>query len=136
MFKLIKIINSGVNVPEPVRVPKDTETVILQGCAISTQSGLAINCAPSTVPKYIALANAAKGDTEVLCYEITDGMRFETVINTKPYSYMLGTKALFAVDDDGNAFGFGTEASDVGVMTITDLCGATNAGDKITVKFN
>ena len=135
MFKLVKIINSGINVPETLRLKKDPEIIIKQGCAIVLSAGIAVNCGSDVSPEYIAIADAPIGSDEVLCFEVTEDMRFEVTLTSSLSTKLLGVKTLLAIDDDGNAYGLGSVYEATGVAIVTEL-GETNlAGDKVTVKF-
>lgn len=134
MFKLIKIINSGVNVPEPVRLAKASETVITAGTALTVSNGLIINCTASVAPKYVAIASAPEGATDVLCYEITEGMRFEAPTSVAPSAYTFGALVNLATDATGAAYGVGATNTN-GVATVVSIDGAQNVGDTVTVKF-
>jgi hypothetical protein len=134
MFKLIKIINSGVNVPEPVRLSKASETVITEGTALTISGGLVINCGASVAPRYIAIAAAPEGTTDVLCYEITEGMRFAAPATVAPTAYTVGAQLNLAVNATGSAYGVGSVNTN-GVATVASVDGAQNVGDTVTVKF-
>lgn len=134
MFKLIKIINSGANVPEPVRLSKASDTVIKEGTALTLSGGLIINCGASVAPKYIAFAAAPAGTTEVLCYEITEGMRFEAPTSVSPTAYTVGALLNLATDASGAAYGVGAVNAS-GVATVVTIDGASGIGDTVTVKF-
>ena len=134
MFKLIKIINSGVNVPEPIRMPKASGTALKAGTLLTLSEGALINCASTTAPKYVALADADAGKTEAVVAEISHDMLFETPVTDFPEGLFIGAKVTLAIDSDGAAYAV-TATTASGVATIADLAGASAANDRITVKF-
>ena len=132
MFKLIKILNSGTNVPEPRRV-KNGGANIVAGCALNYSAGTVVSCTATSVPDCIAICDAAAAD-EALVYDITPDMLFEVTVTADPASVAVGNALTLAVDEDGIAYGV-TATTSGGVATVYDLAGASAAGDKITVKF-
>ena len=134
MFKLIKILNSGVNVPEPVVIDKPDYLPVQRGAILRLSGGHVVNCDKSTKPEYIALADAPVGATKVTCYAVTSNMLFETVINAPAEEFKIGYKVVFALDSDDVAFGVDSDTTN-GVARIVDLMGAKEIGDKVTITF-
>lgn len=135
MFKLVKILNSGVNVPEPCRMAFADGTVIKAGSALTLAGGKVANCPSGTVPSYIALqgTECAKDGT-ILCYRIFENMLFETKAYSVISTFPVGNEVALYIDADGSAVGVNMESEGVGAI-IVDTCAATKAGDKVTVKF-
>lgn len=136
MFKLIKILNSGRNVPETVALPASAATVYKEGCALVLSSGAAANCATTGTPTYIAAESktGASGGT-VRAYPISPDMIFETTFSATPTSLAVGSKVTLTVSaTDSTASGV-TATTTSGVATIVDLLGAAASGDKVLVKF-
>lgn len=134
MFKLIKIINSGVNVPEPIRMPKASGKTVKSGTLLTVINGELSDCGATTTPTYVALADASAEAPEAICAAINGNMYFDAPITESPASLKIGAKVTLATDGDGAAYALSTTTSG-GVATVIDLCGATSVGDKITVKF-
>ena len=134
MFKLIKILNSGANVPEPCRIPKAEDTIIKAAEAMILTAGYAQSCPDAQKPEYISLACAAVGETEVVCYPVSPDMIFETAISASATALSVGDKVTLSKDTDGASY-FVSATTSGGVATITDLSEAKNAGDKVNVKF-
>lgn len=135
MFKLIKILNSGVGVPEPIRIPKASDAEISIGDALTLSGGYASHCSSAVFPIFVAAAPArAERDTDVLVYPVFDNMLFEAPVSASPESLAVGDKVTLYVGQNGAATGI-TASKSGGVATIVDLQGATNIGDIITVKF-
>lgn len=134
MFKLIKILNSGVNVPETVKLPKSASASIKLGSALTLIDGEVTSCSATSAPQYIAAQNAKIGEDSVLCYAVNENMIFETVFNASPDGVLLGHKVTLGTDADGATVCV-TANTASGVATVTDLMGAKAAGDKVNVKF-
>ena len=133
MFKLIKIQNSGVNVPEPQSIAKGSGK-IKRASALIISGGKAVAPGATTAPTHIALADAAEGDTTVTCAQISPLMVFECPVKDgTPTSLTVGTKVCLAIED-GCAVGVNTTPAS-GVATVYDTLGATKVGDKILITF-
>ena len=134
MFKLIKIQNSGVNVPEPQNLEKDESLTVKAGDALVIENGVAVPCSATAVPTHIAVANGKIGDKKLIAYTVNENMLFETTVNADPSGLAVGQKVTLGKDDDSSASCVTANTSS-GVATIIDLMGAKNPGEKITVKF-
>ena len=134
MFRLIKILNSGVNVPEPCIIEKSTTLKVKMGSALVLSGGKASTCSATTAPTYIAIADAIKGETSVPCYPVNGDMLFETAIDGDPPSVNVGNKVTLSTDSDGCAV-FVSDSTSSGVATVVHIGDAKKNGDKITVKF-
>ena len=135
MFKLVKILNSGVNVPEPCRMAIADNTVIKPGSALSLSNGKLTNCPAGTIPSYISIqgSECAKDGT-ILCYEIFENMLFEATAYSFVPAISAGYNVALYRDAEGSAVGIDMEGNEA-CATVVDTCGAAKAGDKITVKF-
>ena len=134
MFKLIKIQNSGVNVPEPMQLKKPASLKIKAGDALIIENGYVSACPATTVPTHIAYANGKINDYTAVAYAVNENMLFETVIKADPSSLFIGQKVTLGKDSDNGA-SYVTATTSSGVATIVDLMDASKSGDKITVKF-
>ncbi|MBR2650225.1 MAG: hypothetical protein IKD45_01040 [Clostridia bacterium] len=134
MFKLIKIENSGVNVPEPITVNKEIGITFPIGTAITISGGLASGCDVSEKPTHITYNEAPEDAEELLCYRITSDMLFEVPLAEGPeIDLHIGDKLMLATDDDDNVIALSPTYG--GPAEIADTPTATVAGDKITVRF-
>lgn len=134
MFKLIKIQNSGINVPELEKLKKLSSTTIKRGEALIVEDGF-VKSAPETAkPNYIAFSEAAYNSGDVVCYPVSSDMLFETSVNADPTALLMGAKVTIGKDTDGCSVCV-TATTASGVATIVDLMGASESGDKVTVKF-
>ena len=134
MFKLIKIQNSGVNVPEPQSLEKNESLNVKAGDALVIENGFAVPCSAAATPTYIAVASSKIGDKKLFAYAINENMLFETTVNADPTGLAVGQKVTLGKDADNSASCVTANTSS-GVATIIDLMGAKNPGEKITVKF-
>ena len=134
MFKLIKIQNSGRNVPEPEKLKKLSSITITAGEALVLDDGEITSCPSTATPTYIAFAAASEESESVVCYPVSRDMLFETTVNASPTALAVGSKVTIGKDSDGcSVCVSATTAS--GVATIVNLDGAAQVGDKVTVKF-
>ena len=136
MFKLIKIMNSGVNVPEVEKLNCDTSTISEAGtCAYYDKSyGQLLMCGDTQTPTHVLLQNINEGDSLVLCYSVLPQMIFETTLIGDPTPLYEGMTVKLVTDNN-----IGTYAvSDVegGSATIYSLQDAKKSGDKILVIFD
>lgn len=134
MFKLIKIQNSGVNVPEPMILGKSAGIEIKIGEALILEEGLLYPCTATTKPTHVAIRNANYDEDLAVVYEVNPNMLFETTVDDDPADLKVGEKVTISTDEDGCAVNVSSSTAS-GVATIVDLMGATDIGDKVTVKF-
>lgn len=134
MFKLIKILNSGANTPEPIILAKADATVA-QGELLVQSGGKLTKASATTAPTHIALARAEAADAEAVCATITPDMIFECpVMAGTPSALVVGTKVCLEITGDTTVGVNTTTAS--GVATVYNTLSASALGDKILVKFN
>ena len=134
MFKLIKILNSGTNVPEPQILSKTLTSKLKAGVAVKMSVGKATACAATEKPSYIVLKTPEDSQSKVLCHAVNENMLFETFINADPSALSVGDKVTIGNDSD-NLPGCVSATTTSGVATIVDLLDAKAPGDKIIVKF-
>lgn len=135
MFKLIKIISSGSNTPDPCRMLTSSGISYKAGTALKLSSGRLANATATDKPEFIAVESAAAGEkTTLVCYPVSADMLFEVPISGMPAMVKAGTKVTLSVDADGYADKVSNSATD-GVATIFDMREATKSGDSIIVRF-
>lgn len=134
MFKLIKIQNSGINVPELEKHTKSYSKVIKAGEALIFDEGEMASCPTTTMPTHMSFATAGEDVDYVICYPITGDMLFETTIKHDPSALFTGSKVTLGKDTDNCSICV-TADTNSGFVTIVDKMDATKAGDKVTVKF-
>ena len=133
MFKLTKIQNSGVNVPEPQILPKG-EVAIVRGAVLVINGGKVIAAGATTLPTHIALADAKATDAPIPTAQINANMVFECPVKEgTPATLVLGAKVCL-VQEGGNTIGVNTTTTS-GVATVYDTLGAGKIGDKILITF-
>lgn len=134
MFKLINIINSGVNVPEPVLLPADPSIVLDAGAtAVFTDGQLTLG-AEDVKPTHIIIRKKLENEKEALCYRITPDMLFEVEVYGDNVDTLLNGQSL-CLHIDGNGY---TKCSDLtidGVALIHDENGAFKDNDSVIVSF-
>ena len=133
MFKLIKVMNSGINVPEPQILPK-AEEEIARGEVLVISGGKATHCPTTTKPTHIALATAKAKDENSVCAMISPDMIFECPITEgTPSTLTVGTKVCLT-QKNGQTAGVNTTTTS-GVATIYDTLGANKIGDTVLITF-
>ena len=103
MFKLIKIQNSGVNVPEPMILGKSAGIEIKIGEALILEEGLLYPCTATTKPTHVAIRNANYDEDLAVVYEVNSNMLFETTVDDDPTDLKVGEKVTISTDEDGCA---------------------------------
>ena len=135
MFKLIKIINSGVNVPELRTMNKDTNVSARSGELLKMNSaGRLTNCSYGDKPKYIAVSSAERNEPYVVCFEIMPNMLFESRLNGEPRDVSVGMKVSLEGDEDGYLSSV-SSSNEYEIATIYDMTETKRYGDKIVVRF-
>ena len=133
MFKLVKIPNAGVNVPEPEKLPCQFNFDVDAGCCAVYNPSLNLLALGDQTenPTHILIHNAKKGDKTAICYRISPDMIFETTLIGSPAELHNGMTVEFALKNGLVAYA----ASDLksGPVIIYSLDGATKSGDKILV---
>lgn len=126
MFRLIKIENGRMNVPEPEYFVAGADLKAGQAVAVSGGK-LAVN---ATAPTHITLASAKANETKVPCTRIEPSQVYEVAISALPTGLYVGDKVKLSTD--GTTV---TATKDGGIATIVSLEGAKASGDKVTVRF-
>ena len=137
MFKLTKIINSGVNVPENELIVCDCENNLAAGTAVvmDNENGVLRLGNADEKPTHILIRPIKYGDTHALCYRITPAMIFETTVNGDPKYLYDGVRVLLHKGSDVGTCGV-SNSTDNGVATIYSLENAKKSGDKVLVTFD
>ena len=132
MFKLSKIENARMNVPEPEYLEATAKEAIEIGEALTLAEGKLTKCEATTAPTFIAMgsvaADAAKR-TVAVC-RVEANQVYEVPVTEAPTSLKAGDKV--TIHTDGLQVTATTEA---GVATVVALNGAAAIGDLITVRF-
>lgn len=134
MFKLIKMMGRGVNVPEPVRLKTTAAVSYKAGTLLKLVSGAAVNCTATDVPAFIAAQDCDATKPGVLAYALNADMILESPVSAAPTSLSAGDKVTLDVDNDSFAVGVSATTTG-GVATVFDMNGARAAGDKLLIRF-
>lgn len=128
MFRIVKILNGRVNVPEPVKMPASTSANYAFGDALKLSSGVLAQCAATDKPEYIAMESAS-GVSALLVAPVSSDMVFEVPVTAAPTSLKVGNKVTVGVvSSHADAV---TATTTDGVVTVFDLNNAKAAGDFI-----
>ena len=130
MFKLIKILNSGNNVPEPVRVPVMVSSTIPAGSLLFLHpDGYLEEGFEETRPKYITIETTDESSYHAICYRVTDDMVFEAPLANADTA-AFGSPLHFHGDGGVTPTGDPSQA-------IATLCGnyTTMSGDMAILRF-
>ncbi len=117
MFILRKITDSGVNVPETVKMKADKASTYKAGCALTLKSGVVKNCTATETAKYIAQENAS-GKEYISCFKVNPNMIFEAPASADISALNIGAKVTLGITN-GVALGV-TATTDGGVAEIVE----------------
>ncbi len=133
MFKLLKIENGRMNVPEPEYLEVAPEEVFSIGEALVLNAeGKLTKCSATVKPTYIAMGQVSKTaqEREIAVCRVEDNQVYEVACDEVPAALKVGNKVTISTD----ALKVTATTTD-GVATVVSLNGATVAGDKICVRF-
>lgn len=135
MFKLKKIMNSCVNVPEPEIVSAQPSLVLSAGSTAYSNTGTLTKGDATTKPTHVLINAKEKGQEQALCYRITPDMIFEVeAVGDNVGDICIGDYVCLYLE---GAEGY-SKCSDVfegGVAYVYDNNGATKSGDTLYVSF-
>ena len=132
MFRLMKIENARINVPEPEYLDVTAAEAVSEGEALVLTSGKLTKCGATVAPQFIAMASLsadAEKRTIAVC-RVEKNQVYEVPVTAAPTSLKVGDKV--TLNTDGLQV---TATTTSGVVTIVDLNGATAAGDKVVVRI-
>lgn len=132
MFRLIKIENARINVPEPEYLDVTTAEAVSEGEALVLTSGKLTKCGATVAPQFIAMASLA-ADAEkrtIAVCRVEKNQVYEVPVSAAPTSLNVGDKV--TLNTDGLQV---TATTTSGVVTIVSLNGAAAAGDKVVVRI-
>lgn len=135
MFKLKKIINSGVNVPEPERCHVNLSKDVKAGTALIESGGILGIGTNSMTPTHITVHDIKKGNGYALCYRISPDMIFEVEIASHEVG-MLSNGSRINLFDDGNGYNkLSDNVLEEGGAFVYDMNGASKYDDTFYVIF-
>lgn len=132
MFKLIKIENARMNVPEPVFHEVTASEAVQLGEALVLTSGKLTKCGATAKPEFIAMADCAADAAKRLIpvARVEANQLYEVPVQAAPTSLVEGSKV--TLHTDGLQV---TATTTSGVVTVESLNGAAAAGDIIVVRI-
>ena len=132
MFKLLKIENARMNVPEPVFHEVTADEAVSIGEALVLKSGKLTKCAATETPQFIAIGqvSASATDRKIAVCRVESNQVYEVPVTASPVALKPGDKV--TVHTDGLQV---TATTTSGVVTVESLNGASAAGDTIVVRI-
>lgn len=132
MFKLIKIENARMNVPEPVFHEATAGEAIAVGEALVLASGKLTKCGATVKPEFIAMGKLDANDAnrKVAVCRVESNQVYEVPVTAAPTALKVGDKV--TLHTDGLQI---TATTTNGVVSVEALNGATAAGDTIVVRI-
>lgn len=132
MFRLIKIENARMNVPEPVFHEVTASEAVQLGEALVLTSGKLTKCGATAKPEFIAMADCAADAAKRLIpvARVEANQLYEVPVTAAPTSLVEGDKV--TLHTDGMQV---TATTTSGVVTVESLNGAAAAGDTIVVRI-
>lgn len=132
MFKLIKIENARMNVPEPVFHEVTEDEAVVMGEALVLTNGKLTKCGDTVKPEFIAMADCAADAAKRLipAARVEPNQLYEVPVQAAPTSLVEGSKV--TLHTDGLRV---TATTTSGVVTVESLNGAAAAGDIIVVRI-
>lgn len=132
MFRLMKIENARINVPEPEYLDVTAAEAVSEGEALVLSSGKLTKCGATAAPEFIAMASLSADATKrtIAVCRVEKNQVYEVPVTAAPTSLKVGDKV--TLNTDGLQV---TATTTSGVVTIVDLNGATAAGDKVVVRI-
>ncbi len=135
MYKLIKITNTGCNVPEPMRMPFMATATCTRGTPFYVENGVyaAVHSTSKRLPTHVSL-EAIKSKKELLCYQITPQMVFSVKTSGSPIAMSVGVEYLLS--EDGKTLTTNKAAlGDYRGAVLVAKNGAKEIGDEVFVSF-
>ena len=134
MFKLVKILYSATNQPEPIRIPATEGETYKKGQPMKIVSGRLTKITSAEKPVYMTMETkiACSEDDTVLCYLITPNMIFETYTYTSRVAELINSQfGLVGSPDNWDGVGESSGTS----ATYYDVCGAKGMRDRVLIRF-
>ena len=134
MFQLAKILYSGSNQPEPLRITGTSGESYTRGQPMKLVDGILTKVPAGEMPTHMTMETKTvqkEGDT-VLCYAITPNMIFDVVCYEDIIGEFSGRK-INLYGSSTNWIGVGAKAGSV--ATVYDAKRAKISGDHIQIRF-
>lgn len=132
MFRLLKIENARLNVPEPEYLTVTAGEAVSEGEALVLASGKLTKCVATAAPTFIAMASLAADATkrEIAVCRVEKNQVYQVPVTVAPTTLNVGDKV--TLHTDGLQV---TATTTSGVVTIVSLNGAAAAGDEVIVRI-
>lgn len=132
MFKLLKIENARLNVPEPEYLDAKDGEAIAVGETLVLTAGKLTKCIGTTKPTHIAMGvkTADDADRRIPACRLEANQVYEVPVTATPTALVPGTKV--TIYTDGLQV---TATTTDGVATVVDVNNAKTIGDTIIVRF-
>ncbi len=132
MFRLLKIENARMNVPEPVYLDVTADEAVEEGEALVLTGGKLTKCGATVAPQYIAMGVKAAKDTvrTIPVCRVESNQVYAVPVTEAPDNLVAGSKV--QLHTDGLQV---TAKTDDGVVTVVDTNGAKAVGDEIIVRI-
>ncbi len=133
MFKLIKINNARINVPEPVRLTLGSSVTLERGTPVILKGGTlsAVTAASEALPTHVTLAPV--NGTEALVYELTPDAVLEVTVSGSPTALTVGEEYLLT--SDGKQLSTTAASGTKRGARLVSKTGAVSAGDAVLIRF-
>ena len=132
MFKLLKIENARMNVPEPVYLDVTAGESVEIGEALVLTDGKLTKCGATATPQYIAMGVKDANDEKrsIPACRVEKNQVYAVPVTAAPTALKIGDKV--TLHTDGLQV---TVTTTAGVVTVESVNGATAAGDEIIVRI-
>lgn len=135
MFKLVKILNRGVNVAEGIYLPTQNGAAYTLGEAVKLSGGVVVPATATDTPTHIVGECLTAGErARVFCYPVCPDMVFETTFSAAPTGVAVGDKVTLGIEG-GKALSV-TATKTSGVAEIHYMANAFALGDAVLVRFS
>lgn len=132
MFRLLKIENARINVPEPEFHDATANEEISLGEALVLSGGVLTKCGATATPEFISMCNLSASETSrnIPVARVTKDQVYEVPVMAAPTALKAGNKV--TLHTDGLQV---TATTTDGKITVINTNGAKVAGDTIVVRI-
>lgn len=132
MFKLLKMVDARLNVPEPEYQEVTAAEGVAMGEALVLSSGKLTKCTGTTKPTHISMGVKSATDTNrvIPACRVESNQIYEVPVTATPSSLAPGSKV--TIHTDGLQV---TATTTDGVAEVVSVNGAAAVGDTLIVRF-
>jgi hypothetical protein len=133
MYKLIKILNARINVPEIERISLESAVTVCRAMPVIIAGGTltVFSSKSERLPTHMTLADTS--GKEVFCYPLTPDMVFEVSAAQDPTGMKVGSEYLLS--EDGKSITAAAASGGYRGATLMNKNGAKATGDSLLVSF-